>query len=1047
MKAHTSSFKEQIKTMGRELDSKITYTLNGVNVELGKEQLNSITPTYQGALLKSVMKELDIDSNVYIPEKTILNYQFGVKVNGEYEYINFGNYVVYKAEKQEDTNSYKLTCYDKMLYSMIDYEKMNITYPISIRDYIKAICNKLGLTFKNANSTFANYNRKINNELYLDASGNSLSYTFRDVLDELSQVTASCICINGNDELEIRYINETNDTIDEEFLKDININFGERYGAINTIVLSRSGGSDNIYFPETLPENPFEFKISDNQIMNFNDRVDYLPDIYSKLNGLEFYINDFSSTGICYYELLDRYNVKIGDNIYSCIMFNDEINITQGLEEKIYTEIPEETETDYTKADKTDRKINQTYLIVDKQNQKIESVVNQTTEQNQKIAQVTQTVEELNSKISDIADITTSAEDTDAKIELNEINQSEPIRLVIRPIGESISNLVISSNMLISDNFKLKQRILRFTNISTNEIFDYELPNDLFYYDNENYDEFILDYDGQSCVINKKVGLNKDGTTYLLENPTTVEYEFPTGDNKIILTEGNYVVEILGYDTGYIFARLMAKNIYTTQFYTKAETNSIISQTSQSIDLSVNEKLSNYSTTNEMNSAITLKAGEITNSVASTYATKTSLIEMNNAITQKVNDVENELSLEVSKKVNNTDYTHAKIVAKINDSTSSVLIEANKINLTGYLTISSASNTYASKSSLSSGTTTINGACITTGIINAQYLDTSKINATTGTIGGWNIQSSAIDYETSNYKVTITNGTNTNKDFLVVYDKTNNNYPLFARADGYLHVTKGDIAGGIIGTGINASYLTTGSISSCNIDIYNGSGFIKMLSGQAYNPYVSALNVARGSGGIVFRDSGDRNNVGNNAGQIYEYNNVIYLSASKGTNVANYLKCGNIGISGVQIDGASDTYIRLNYSVVLKPNSSGGAYIWGTEDYNKILTVGGSPSTLSVKERVEEKDTSDILDIIKEIKLYDYKYIDEIEKGKEDYGYIIDYIEKIPNIKKYLTFYESERNGIKFKQLAHEQISKFLLGAVIELEKKIERLEGQLNVN
>lgn len=148
MKAHTSDFKNQIKTMGRELDSKITYTLNGVNVELGKEQLNSITPTYQGALLKSVMKELDIDSNVYIPEKTILNYQFGVKINGEYEYINFGNYVVYKAEKQEDTNSYKLTCYDKMLYSMVDYESLGITYPITIRDYIKTICDKLGLTLK-----------------------------------------------------------------------------------------------------------------------------------------------------------------------------------------------------------------------------------------------------------------------------------------------------------------------------------------------------------------------------------------------------------------------------------------------------------------------------------------------------------------------------------------------------------------------------------------------------------------------------------------------------------------------------------------------------------------------------------------------------------------------------------------------------------------------------------------------------------------------------------------------------------------------------------
>ena len=377
MKAHTSDFKNQIKTMGRELDSKITYSLNGVNVELGKEQLNSITPTYQGALLKSVMKELDIDSNVYIPEKTILNYQFGVKVNGEYEYLDFGIYIVYKAEKQEDTNSYKLTCYDKMLYSMIDYEKMDITYPISIRDYIKAICDKLGITFVNASDIFANYDKQIQNELYLDENENSLGYTFRDVLDELSQVTASCICINNNDELEIRYINDTNDTIDEEFLKDVNVKFGEKFGAVNTIVLSRSAESDNVYYPEVLPENPYEFKISDNQIMNFNDRSDYLPDIYNKLNGLEFYINDFSSTGICYYELLDRYNVKIGDKTYSCVMLNDEINITQGLEENVFTEMPEETKTDYTKADKTDRKVNQTYIIANKQKSQIELVTSE----------------------------------------------------------------------------------------------------------------------------------------------------------------------------------------------------------------------------------------------------------------------------------------------------------------------------------------------------------------------------------------------------------------------------------------------------------------------------------------------------------------------------------------------------------------------------------------------------------------------------------------------------------------------------------------------
>lgn len=376
MKTHTSGFKNAIKTFGRELDSKITYTINGTTTELGNEELNSVSPHYEGGILKSVMKQLDIDCDREIPIGTILNYQFGVKVGNAYEYISFGDYVVYKVEKQEDTLSYNITCYDKMLYAMKDYETLSITYPITIRNYINAICTHLGLTFKNVNSTFANYDKQIPNELYLDENGKSLGYTFRDVLDELAQVTASTICINETDgQLEVRYITNTNDTIDEEFLKDVNVNFGEKYGAINTIVLSRSAGTDNIYYPSTLPQNPIEIKISDNQIMNRNDRDTYLPDIYNKLNGLEYYINDFSSTGICYYNLCDRYTVQRNNTTYSCVMLNNEINVTQGLEELIYTDMPEEAVTDYTKADKTDRKINQTTLIVDKQQGEITALV------------------------------------------------------------------------------------------------------------------------------------------------------------------------------------------------------------------------------------------------------------------------------------------------------------------------------------------------------------------------------------------------------------------------------------------------------------------------------------------------------------------------------------------------------------------------------------------------------------------------------------------------------------------------------------------------
>ena len=369
MKAHTSSFKENIWKFGREIDSKITYELDGETIELGSEELNSVTPHYEGAILKSVMKQLDIDSNVEIPIGTILTYEFGLKVGYEYEYINYGNYVVYNVEKKEDTRSWQITCYDKMLYAMKEYDSSQIIYPITIRNYINAICNKIGLTFANASDTFANYDKTIPSELYLDADGNSLNYTFRNVLDELAEVTASTICIDNNDRLELRYINNTNDTIDEEYLKDINVNFGEKFGAVNTIILSRGGDGDKISqsIPANLPdEDKIAIQITDNQIMNDNNRADFIPDILDTLYGLEYYINDFTSTGICYYDLCDKYNVTVGSNTYSCIMFNDEVDVTQGLVEYIHTDMQEENQTEYKYTRSDDRGITQANIIAKK---------------------------------------------------------------------------------------------------------------------------------------------------------------------------------------------------------------------------------------------------------------------------------------------------------------------------------------------------------------------------------------------------------------------------------------------------------------------------------------------------------------------------------------------------------------------------------------------------------------------------------------------------------------------------------------------------------
>ena len=720
MKPIVDGYKEAIKDYGREIDAKVTYTLNGSQVELGSEQLNSLTPHYEGGILKSVMKQLDIDSNEDIPLETQINAQFGLKVNDEYKYINLGDYIVYSSEKQEDTRSYKIIAYDKLLLSMKPYEapksvnlfdkdsepyenekyikddgtlvalnefsvykievkpntqytitnsgnsggpglcyydsndnyiggfgysyRANITfttpsntryvllsvvtlttsfrydkdiyqlqegteatqyepygkipYPLTIRDYLKYLCRNMGIDFANANDTFVNYDKEIESELYLDDEGHSIDYTYRDVLDDLAEVTASTICINDDNELEVRYINQTigknllnpigstrtldnatltnngdgtytingsvssnrsfplsspdnnppiylkanktytqkleilsgtmnasivpsfkdgngnitynyfnsnsssptssktpttnmscntynlyiasgssannctfrvqleenssatdwepyGDTIDEEYLKDINVNFGEKYGPINTITFKRSAGSDNISLsqPEDLPDDQkIDIAIQDNEILNGNDRDQFIDEILNKLYGLEYYINDYSSTGITYYDLCDRYNVKVDDKFYSCVMLNDEIQITQGLVENVHTDMPERVETDYSKTSKTDRAINQAYIIVDKVEGRIDEFVG-------KVNELSDLVDSQGNEITELGTrVTTTEQGWQARVSAIDSQLANGVSLVkttsvtIDSTGINVTSDVSKTKTLTSPN-------------------------------------------------------------------------------------------------------------------------------------------------------------------------------------------------------------------------------------------------------------------------------------------------------------------------------------------------------------------------------------------------------------------------------------------------------------------------------------------------------------------------------------------------------------------------------------------------------------------
>jgi hypothetical protein len=290
----------------------------------------------------------------------------------------------------------------------------------------------------------------------------------------------------------------------------------------------------------------------------------------------------------------------------------------------------------------------------------------------------------------------------------------------------------------------------------------------------------------------------------------------------------------------------MSQNIYTTQFYTKAETNSQINQKASEITLDVNQTLSNYSTTEQMNSAINVKANQITSAVSSTYATKTTTNQLSSRITQNAESItsevtratneEEDLSSRISQTATgisltvNNGSTSSGITIGITKEDGTTETKSGTIKMNGLVTFSNLST---------SGQTSINGANIQTGTLSASKITTgtlsadrisggtlqgSSVIATSGRIGGWTLGQDALSAENGNYKVILTNISNSNQDFIIV--QNGNNYPFWVRGDGTFYAGNATIQGTVYAT--NGSFTGTVNATSGSFSgsIYASSGTI-----------------------------------------------------------------------------------------------------------------------------------------------------------------------------------------------------------------------------
>jgi hypothetical protein len=268
---------------------------------------------------------------------------------------------------------------------MINYVPLDITYPITIISYLQKICEYVGLQFEYQKINEITWIPENSNQLIYEELFEGKGYTFRDILDKIAEVLGGNILINDDEKVTIyrlakfptpqfdRYV----DTFDETFLKSTNINFEKKIGPINRVVIVDS--ESNLEFPgpwrNPESEEQYEIRIVDNEFTFNGDTYNIATGIHLEITDMEYYYCDFSTTGICYLDFLDRFLIIRNNIEYPCLLLNNEITITNGIEEHIFAEETSLTQNIGREYSTSILNSKETSLIVNKQQKEIISKV------------------------------------------------------------------------------------------------------------------------------------------------------------------------------------------------------------------------------------------------------------------------------------------------------------------------------------------------------------------------------------------------------------------------------------------------------------------------------------------------------------------------------------------------------------------------------------------------------------------------------------------------------------------------------------------------
>lgn len=377
-----------------------TYTYRDKLISFKIERIGEDSKFFGfGMIQKLNVHLIDKDRNLNITTSN----SFKVYLSTGEEYINsFPQFFITEIHRDENTNELSITAYD-ILYWTPNYSisQLNLqSYTIDdISDGMTQFMGT-GLKYINCEDTFT---------LYYEHGGTfEGTENFKEVLDDIAEVTQSIYFVNAANELVFKRLDFTAPT-DLIISKADYITLDSKTNRRLATITKATQLGDDVY--STIGESGTTQYVIDNAFWEKREDIQtLLDDAIAAIGGLT--INQFD----CFWR--GNYLLEPGDKIelvtkdnekVTSYILNDSIEYNGFLSQKTSWKYEENLTTTPANASTLGEALKQTYARVDKANKRIDMVVSDNTENRINISQITATTEGLKGKVESVEKTTQEA--------------------------------------------------------------------------------------------------------------------------------------------------------------------------------------------------------------------------------------------------------------------------------------------------------------------------------------------------------------------------------------------------------------------------------------------------------------------------------------------------------------------------------------------------------------------------------------------------------------------------------------------------------------